>query len=89
MSMSNNDIINVLTKASEYRRNQLKDKSDKRTSSTMLSDTHTMLKTMAKFYGLSLAETLRIIIRSAFKTFTNDNLEQQLELKKGDKNGNS
>ena len=87
--MSNNNMTNVLRKASEYRRNQLKDKSDKWITVGMISDTHTMLKTMAKFYGLSLAETLRIIIKSAFKTFTNDNLEQQLELKKGDKNGNS
>ena len=87
--MSNNDIINVLRNASEYRKNQLKDKNDKWITVGMISDTHTMLKTMAKFYGLSLAETLRIIIRSAFRTFTNDNLEQQLELKKEIKNGNS
>ena len=91
--MSKNDIINVLTKASEYRRNQLKDKSDKWITVGMISDSHTMLKTMANFYGLSLAETLRIIIKSAFKEFTDFgshtiNYESHLD-KKGDKNGNS
>jgi hypothetical protein len=82
--MSNNNITNVLTKASEYRKNQLKDKNAKWITVGMISDTHTMLKGMANFYGLSLAITLRIIVRNSFKEFEDKQLD-----KKGDKNGNS
>ena len=87
--MSKNDITNVLTRASEHRKNQLKESrlNTKWITVGMIANTHTMLKTMSNFYGLSLAETLKIIVRSAFKEFT-DNYESHLD-KKGDKNGNS
>ena len=84
--MSNNNITNVLRKASEYQKNkalQVKNYKSKWITVGVISDTHTMLKTMANFYGLSLAETLRIIIKSAFKTFTDD-YESHLDKKKGD-----
>jgi len=82
--MSNNNIMNVLRKASEYQKNQaIKNYKSKWITVGVISDTHTMLKTMANFYGLSLAETLRIIIKSAFKTFTDD-YESHLDKKKGD-----
>ena len=82
--MSKNDITNVLTRASEHRKNQLKDRYEKWITVGMIANTHTMLKTMSNFYGLSLAETLKIIVRSAFNEFTVSKLDE-----KGDKNGNS
>ena len=82
--MSKNDITNVLTRASEHRKNQLKDRYEKWITVGMITNTHTMLKTMSNFYGLSLAETLKIIVRSAFNEFTVSKLDE-----KGDKNGNS
>jgi len=84
--MSKNDITNVLTRASEHRKNQLKNQKPNSRWITvgMISNTHTMLKTIANFYGLSLAETVKIIIKSAFNEFTDNKLD-----KKGDKNGNS
>ena len=77
-------MINVLTRASEYRRNKNKDKSTKWITVGISSNSHTSIKTMADYFGLSMSETLKIIITNSYKEFENNQLD-----KKGDKNGNS
>ena len=92
-----NNVINVLTKASEYRKNQLKGSKDRWITVGVTTNTHSLLKTMSDFYGLSIAETLKIIIKSSFKEFTEENMESNNPVKifklpdheKGGKNGNS
>ena len=75
--MSEINITNALTRASEYRKNQLKDKNERWITVGMISNTHKMLKTMSNFYGLSLAETLKIIVKNAFNEFSLKNLDKK------------
>jgi hypothetical protein len=79
-----NNVINVLVRASEYHQQIKKDKAAKWITVGVNTITHTTLKKMADFYGLSLSETMKIIISSSFKEFTEKELEP-----KGGRNGNS